>query len=156
MHLDRWSADPMPQRFYMPASQRLRHLYRHLGLWVLQGWLAMFFMGAAIAKLSQPHELLVHLMQWPEFFDAGAVRLAGAVEMALALGILAPLVSWRLFGPVLLLCTAAMLLEALIMGGYHLIMGHPGLAAVNVILAAFAGGVLYGRRPAASVREARR
>lgn len=153
MHLDQGSAGPGSQRFFMSASPRLQHLYRHLGLWVLQGWLAMFFIGAAIAKLSQPHDLLVHLMQWPELVAIDTVRLTGALEMTLALGVLTPLASWRLFGPVLLVCLAAMLLETLCMAGYHLFMGHLGLASVNVVLAVFAGAVVYGRRPSASVRE---
>lgn len=149
MHLDQWSADPGPQRFSMSVSPHLIPIYRHLGLWVLQGWLAMFFIGAAIAKLGQPHDLLVHLMQWPAHFDLQSVRLLGVLELALAVGLTTPLLSWRLFRPLMLTCSAVVLIETLVMGGYHLVMGHFGLAAVNALLAGFAGVVLYGRRAAA-------
>lgn len=155
MPLYQWSAALGSPRLSMSASPRLQYLYRHLGLWVLQGWLAMFFIGAAIAKLTQPHALLVHLMQWPELLGADAVRLVGAVEMSLAVGVLAPLVSWRRFGPILLACSAGMLLETLAMGAYHLIMGHFGLTLVNIVLAIFAAAVLFGRRSAASSSEVR-
>lgn len=149
MHLDQWSADPGPQRFSTPAAPRLNPTYRHLGLWVLQGWLTMFFIGAAIAKLGQPHDMLVHLMQWPTHFDLQAVRLLGGLELALAVGLTTPLLSWRLFRPLMLTCTAVVLIETLVMGGYHLVKGHFGLAAINALLAGFAGVIFSGRRLAA-------
>lgn len=153
MYLDQWPAGPVPPRSPMPASSRATQIYRHLGLWVLQGWLAMFFTAAAFAKLSQPHDLLTYMMQWPARVDPQMVRLVGVMELSLAAGLLAPVLSWRLFGPVLLACTVMLLAEALAMGAYHLLMGHWTLAAVNAALAGFAALVLIGRRTAPSRRE---
>lgn len=116
----------------------------------------MFYIGAALAKLTQPHGLLVHLMRWPALVDPGVVQLIGVIELALAIGLMTPLVSWRIFRPVLLICAAALMGEALMMGGYHLIAGPLSLVAVNAVLAILAGVVVHGRGSAAHRLEAGR
>ncbi|WP_138142054.1 DoxX family protein [Brevundimonas vancanneytii] len=79
-----------------PAARRSR-LYAHLFLWVMQSWLAMFYIGAGYAKLTQKHDLLALMMTWPAQVDTELLRVIGGIETALALFIVAPLMSWSLF-----------------------------------------------------------
>lgn len=145
MFFDILPTDPVPLRSPMPASARLIRFYRHVFLWVLQGWLAMFYLGAAFAKLSQPHDLLAYLMGWPARVDPGLVQTIGWVELTLAVGVIAPMISWPRFRPLLLVSAAALFADAVLMGGYHGLEGHWTLAAINVGLAVFAAVVLVGR-----------
>ncbi|MDY6922354.1 MAG: DoxX family protein [Pseudomonadota bacterium] len=146
MHLTQLTASAVPSRTLMSASERTKQFYRHLGLWVLQSWLAMFFIAAAVAKLGQPQDLLNILLDWPERVDPAVVRYVGVAELVLGAGLLAPVISWRWFRPVLLLSAAALLGETLMMGAYHAISGHPGLAVVNACLCSMTIAVLLGRR----------
>lgn len=155
MYFDLWPADAAPLRSSMPASVRLIRFYRHVFLWVLQGWLAMFYVGAAAAKLSQPLETLSYLLEWPARVEAPLVQAVGWGELALAIAVLAPLVSWRIFRPVLLIGAVGLLAEALVMGAYHAFEAHWSLAIVNLMLAAMAATVLLGRRPTAERMETR-
>lgn len=155
MSFELWPADLAPLRSPMPASVRLIRFYRHLFLWVLQGWLAMFYIGAAAAKLSQPRETLSYLLEWPARVDPALVQAIGWGELALAIAVLAPLASWRIFRPVLLIGAAGLLAEAFTMGAYHAFEGHWSLAAVNLVLAAMASTILIGRRALAERMEAR-
>ena len=70
--------------------------YRNLALWTLQGWAAMFFFAAGYAKLTESFGNLAALMNWPALVSENLVRGVGIVEIVLALGMLAPLVSWKL------------------------------------------------------------
>lgn len=145
MYFDLWPTDEGPLRSPMPVSTRLSRFYRHVFLWVLQGWLAMFYIGAALAKLSQPGDILSHLLHWPALVDPALVQLIGWTELALAAGMLLPMASWRLFRPVMLLSATGLVWDATIMAGYHAIQGHWSLVVVNVTLLAFAAVVLTGR-----------
>ena len=155
MYIDLWSAGLAPPRSLMPASVRLIRFYRHLFLWVLQGWMAMFFIGAAAAKLSQPLDTLSYLLEWPARVEPTLVQAIGWGELILAIALLAPLASWRIFRPALLIGAAGLLTEALMMGLYHALAAQWSLAAVNLVLALMALTVLVGRRAGAERLEAR-
>ena len=127
------------------APERLRALYLHLGLWTLQSWLAMFFAGAAYGKLTQSHELLTLLLHWPDAVGLEVVRVMGAVELVLALGVLTPLISWRGGGRVMGLSAVGMLGLAAFAFALHLSRLELGFAWLNLVLAAFAMVVLVGR-----------
>jgi hypothetical protein len=154
MFLDLWAA-PAPLRSPMPASARLIRFYRHTFLWVLQGWLAMFYTGAAAAKLSQPLDTLSYLLEWPARVNPGVVQAIGWGELAMAMAMLAPMASWRIFRPALLIGAGALLAEALLMCVWHGLEGHWSLAIVNLVLAAMATTVLIGRQVHAERIEAR-
>lgn len=127
------------------VSRRLSHLYRHLALWVLQSWLAMFYIAAGYAKLTQPQEMLAVLMVWPADAGQTTVRLIGGVELALAVGMVSPLLSWRLFLRLMLIAGLGLTAEATLMAIYHAASQHPGLALVNAALALMGGMVIRGR-----------
>jgi len=155
MIFDFCPAGAAPRPTPMHPSVRLTRFYRHLFLWVIQGWLAMFYIGAAAAKLTEPLDALTHLLQWPATVDPALVRAIGWGEAVLASAVLSPLMSWRLFRPLLLTGTAVLLGEAVVMGVWHALERHWTLALVNVVLAALATTVLLGRRPVAECLDAR-
>jgi hypothetical protein len=120
--------------------------YRNLTLWTLQGWAAMFFFAAGYAKLSEPMNNLVALMGWPGLVSENLVRGVGLVEIVLALGLLAPLVSWKLGRWPLLISAAGLVALEVVMLGVHALGMDIGLAVTNLILLAITVPVLLGRR----------
>ena len=92
-----------------PARARLNASYRNLTLWTLQGWIAMFFIAAGYAKLSEPMTNLVELMRWPALAAPNMVRGLGVAEIILAVLVLAPLVSWKVGRPLLVVAASGLL-----------------------------------------------
>ena len=115
-----------------------------VALWVIQGLLAVAFLGAGAMKLSQPKEKLAQNMGWVEDFSQPAVRLIGAVEVLGAIGLVLPaltgVLSWltplAALGLVLTMIGAALT---------HLRRKEYGNIAVNVVLLVLAAFVAYGR-----------
>lgn len=135
----------------LPVSSpraRSRAAYKNIALWTLQGWLAMFFIAAGYAKLTEPMTNLVTLMGWPVVAPDNMVRGLGVVEIVLALGVLTPLISWRAFRPVLLTPAVGLIVLEAVMLTIHALSQDIGLAAVNAILLAITVPVLLGRRKA--------
>lgn len=132
---------------HTPAQIRLCSTYKNLGLWTFQGWIAMFFIAAGYAKLTEPMDNLIALMSWPALVSADLVRGIGIVEVVLALGVLAPLVSWRIGRPILMVSALGLLAMETVMLGVHLTGQDLGLTVVNLILMALTATVLIGRRP---------
>ena len=125
---------------------RLFQTYRHMALWTLQGWIAMFFIAAGYAKISEPMTNLIALMTWPALVSPALVRGVGIAEMALALGLLAPLVSWKIGRPILMVAASGLALLEAAMLVVHTLSLDFGLAAVNLVLLAMTLCVLRGRR----------
>lgn len=120
--------------------------YRNLALWTLQGWAAMFFFAAGYAKLTEPLDNLVTLMNWPALVSENLVRGVGIAEIVLALGMLAPLVSWKLGRWPLLISAAGLTALEVVMLSVHAAGLDIGLALTNVALLAITVPVLLGRR----------
>ncbi len=115
-----------------------------VALWVIQGLLAVAFLGAGAMKLSQPKEKLAQNMGWVEDFSQPAVRLIGAVEVLGAIGLVLP----ALTGILPWLTPLAALGLVLTMVGAaltHLRRKEYGNIAVNVVLLVLAAFVAYGR-----------
>ncbi len=115
-----------------------------VALWVVQGLLAVAFLGAGAMKLSQPKEKLAANMGWVEDFSQPAVRLIGAVEVFGAVGLVLP----ALTGILPWLTPLAALGLALTMIGAaltHLRRKEYGNIAVNAVLLVLAAFVAYGR-----------
>lgn len=144
----------------MPATTahiRLVAFRRHLAGWTLQSWLAMFFAGAAYAKLTEPAVLLQSLLHWTALVDGAVVRTVGLAEMVLAFGVLAPLLSWRWGRPVMSASLFLMAAFSMAMLSTHLALGDLGMAAVNLLLLMLVV-VTFGLRaePNAAVVSSRR
>lgn len=106
----------------------------------------MFFFAAGYAKMSEPLDNLVALMTWPALVSENLVRGVGIVEMVLALGMVAPLVSWKLGRWPLLVSAAGLTVLEVVMLGVHAIGMDLGLALTNLTLLAITVPVLLGRR----------
>ena len=120
--------------------------YRNLALWTLQGWIAMFFIAAGYAKITESMDNLIVLMNWPALVSESFVRGVGIAEVVLAIGVLAPLASWKFGRPILMVATAGLIALETIMLGVHALGGDISLAIVNVFLLAITVPVLIGRR----------
>ena len=147
---NRTSAPPrasqkMTSQALTPARSRLAASYRNLTLWTLQGWLAMFFIAAGYAKLSEPMANLVELMKWPAQVADNMVRGLGVAEIVLAVLVLAPLVSWKHGRPLLVTAAAGLLALETIMLGVHALGLESGLALTNLVLIAMTAPVLWYR-----------
>ena len=135
----------MTSQTLSPARSRLNASYRNLTLWTLQGWLAMFFIAAGYAKLSEPMSNLIELMKWPALVAENMVRGLGVAEIALAVLVLAPLVSWKHGRPLLVTAAAGLLALETIMLGVHALGLEFGLALTNFVLIAMTAPVLWYR-----------
>lgn len=128
------------------AQARARATYRNLALWTLQGWIAMFFIAAGYAKITESSENLITLLGWPAFVSPAFVTGLGVAEIVLALGVLAPLASWRVGRPLLIVAASGLAVLEAVMLVVHLVGGGFGLAFVNLILLALTVPILLGRR----------
>ncbi len=135
----------MTSQTLSPARSRLNASYRNLTLWTLQGWLAMFFIGAGYAKLSEPMANLVDLMRWPAHVAPNMVRGLGLAEILLALLVLAPLVSWKHGRPLLVMAASGLLALEVVMLGLHATGMDAGPTVTNLVLIAMTAPVLWMR-----------
>ena len=133
---------------FTTAPSRNRAAYANIALWTLQGWIAMFFIAAGYAKLTEPMTNLINLMGWPAVAPENMVRGLGLVEVVLALGVLSPLISWRVGRPLLLTAATGLVLMEAAMLAIHAVNHDIALATVNAVLLAFTVPVLLGRRRA--------
>jgi hypothetical protein len=139
------ASNTMTSQVLNPSRSRLNASYRNLTLWTLQGWIAMFFVAAGYAKLTEPLANLVELMGWPAFAPENLVRGLGVAEIVLAFLVLAPLVSWKVGRPLLVTATAGLLALEVFMLALHAFGLDVGPALTNVALIAMTGPVLWMR-----------
>lgn len=130
----------------LTPRSRAKSDYLNLTLWTFQGWIAMFFIAAGYAKLTESMENLTVLMHWPALASANFVRGLGVVEIVLALMVLSPLVSWRFGRPLLLTASVGLLALQSIMLILHAMELNLGLALTNLFLIAITAPVLWFRR----------
>lgn len=130
---------------YPTARARLNASYLNLTLWTLQGWVAMFFIAAGYAKLTEPVSTLTALMGWPQYVPVNLVRGLGLAEIVLAILLLTPLISWKLGRPLLIVAAAGLLVLQTVMLGVHAVSGDIGHSVVNLALLAVTAPVLWFR-----------
>ncbi|MBD3832725.1 DoxX family protein [Brevundimonas bullata] len=130
----------------LTPHSRAKSDYLNLTLWTFQGWIAMFFIAAGYAKLTESMENLTVLMHWPALASVSFVRGLGVVEIVLAVMMLAPLISWRFGRPLLLTASVGLLALQSIMLILHAMEMNLGLALTNLFLIAITAPVLWFRR----------
>lgn len=150
-HMPRAAGYAPPTRTLLPAVERQKRLHRHVFLWGMQIGLAMFFIGAGYAKLTQSPDLLGYLVGWTTLVSPETVRIAGWLEIAGAAGVLASLVTWRL-RPVVIVGALMICGQTTLMAVFHgleangqLSILHLQLTIVNLVLLAMAAVVVVGR-----------
>lgn len=135
----------MTSQTLTPARARLNASRQNLTLWTLQGWLAMFFIAAGYAKLTEPMTNLVELLRWPALFAENLVRGLGLAEIVLAVLVLAPLVSWKHGRPLLVLAAIGLVALEVIMLAVHVSGDDVGPAVTNAILLTMTAPILWFR-----------
>lgn len=128
-----------------PTRARLNDSYRNLTLWTLQGWIAMFFIAAGYAKITEPLTNLVELMRWPALVSENFVRGLGLAEIVLALMVLAPLFSWKVGRPLLVTAVVGLVVLQAVMLAVHAFGLDIGPAITNAVLLAMTAPVLWYR-----------
>lgn len=135
----------MTSQTLTPARARVIATQRNLTLWTLQGWLAMFFIAAGYAKLTEPMTNLVELMRWPALVAENLVRGLGLAEIVLAVLVLAPLVSWKHGRPLLVVAAIGLVALEVVMLAVHVSGDDLGPAITNAVLLAMTAPVLWHR-----------
>ncbi|MEH6698775.1 MAG: DoxX family protein [Brevundimonas sp.] len=135
----------MHSQTYPSVRARLNASYLNLTLWTLQGWVAMFYIAAGYAKLTEPLSTLTALMNWPQHVPADLVRGVGLAEIVLAIMLLTPLISWKIGRPLLIVAAAGLLVLQTVMLGVHAVSGDIGHSIVNLALLAATAPVLWFR-----------
>lgn len=117
----------------------------NIALWIVQALLALAFLMSGAMKALQ-YEKAKASMAWVKDVSRGLVTFIGVAEMLGALGLVLPL----LLGlPAILtpLAAVGLVLTMLLAAGFHLKRGEYQAILVNVVLAALAAFVAYGRWP---------
>lgn len=115
-----------------------------IGLWVVQGLLAVVFLMVGMAKLTKSKEELAERMDWVEDFSLGTIRFIGGVEVLAAIGLILP----GLFGiaPILVPIAASGLVVTQVGAVIvHARRSEPKMIIGNVVLFALALFVAWGR-----------
>ncbi|HNP84988.1 MAG: DoxX family protein [Chloroflexi bacterium SZAS-1] len=116
----------------------------NIALWIVQVLLALLFGMAGFVKLTQPKEKLAQRMKWVKEFEPNTVKAIGAVEILGVLGLILPMLTGIL--PFLAPLAAVGLILTMIGAALTNLRfkEYPHVAA-NVVLAALAAFVAYGR-----------
>ena len=124
------------------AAQPSRKL--HIALWVVQVLLAAMFLMSGFMKLSQPIEALAGQMPWVTSFPAAMVRFIGAVEVAGALGLILPSLT-RIQPRLTPLAALGLVVVMVLASALHISRGESAVVPMNLVLAALAAFVAWGR-----------
>jgi hypothetical protein len=124
---------------HRPTSKAL-----NVALWIVQGLLALTFVGTGIWKVATPIPELAEKMPWMGQVSPGFLYLTAALDMLVGLGIVLPsltritprLASLGALGGV------ALMIGAIV---FHVQRGEAGSTPFNFLLAALAAFVAWGR-----------
>lgn len=113
-------------------------------LWVAQIVLGVMFLMASMMKLVRTKAQLAPMMGWVEDYSVGAIRSIAILEMMAAIGLVLPSVTG--IAPVLT-PLAAVGLVVIMLGALrvHVLRSEAMMGAMNVMLAAIAAFVAWGR-----------
>ncbi len=133
---------------YTPAARPRRAL--NVGLWVVQLLLAAAFLASGLMKLTQPIEAMAAQMAWVTSVPAALVRFIGAAEVAGALGLILPSLT-RIRPRLTVLAALGLVVVMVLASGTHLSRGEGAMVPINLVLAALAAFVAWGRSKAAPI-----
>jgi hypothetical protein len=120
-----------------------------IGLWVVQGLLALVFAMSGGTKLAVPYAELLNQGRWVQSIPEWPVKFIGVAEVSGALGLILPAAT-RIKPILTPLAAAGFVVIMVLASGLHLSLGEPPI--VPVILGGLAAFVAWGRfrkRPAA-------
>lgn len=113
-------------------------------LWVIQIVLAVAFLAAGTAKVTQPKQKLRERMAWVDDYSQPMVRFIGSMEILGALGLVLPAVTG--IAPILTPIAAVGLVVVMVGAAVTHLRRHeiPNIAA-NAVLLVLAAVVAWGR-----------
>ncbi|MFB9990467.1 DoxX family protein [Deinococcus oregonensis] len=116
----------------------------HITLWVLQVLLGALFLATGLMKLAASIAQLATSLPWVTDVPTALVRFIGLAEVAGALGLLLP--SLTRIRPNLTPLAALGLVAVMVLAiPFHLSRGEGMMLPMNLILAALAGVIAWGR-----------
>lgn len=115
-------------------------------LWIIAIVLAVFFLMAGLAKVSQPKEKLAEKMGWVEDWSPNAVKLIGAVEILGAIGLVLPAATGvaTVLTPLAATGLAIVMLLAAVVHARRKEQQLIGVNVVLLVLAAFVAVMRFG------------
>ncbi|WP_165191592.1 DoxX family protein [Caulobacter soli] len=120
-----------------------------VALWIVQGLLAVAFVGAGFLKLTTPVARLSLMMPWAGDHPH-LVLFTGVVDMAGGLGVLLPAAT-RIKPRLGVAAALGLVVLQTLALAFHLSRGETSLAPANVVLLALSIFVLWGRGWAAPI-----
>lgn len=122
----------------------------NVGLWIVQGLLAVAFAMAGVMKGFTPLDQLAVQMPWINEVPGFLPRFIGFSELAGAIGLILPAATR--IKPVLTPLAGLGLVIVMILGaGFHLSRGEFAAVPINVVLGGLAGFVWWGRSKKARI-----
>ena len=115
-----------------------------IALWIVQVLLAAMFLMTGFMKLSQPIAALSGQMPWVTSVPEALVRFIGAAELAGALGLILPSLS-RIRPRLTVLAAIGLITVMILASAFHLSRGEGSVVPMNLVLAALAAFVAWGR-----------
>ncbi len=122
----------------------------HIALWVAQVLLAGMFLMTGFMKLTQPVDALAGQMPWVAAVPAALVRFIGAAELAGALGLILPSLT-RIQPRLTVLAALGLVVVMVLASAMHLSRGEGAMVPMNLVLAAVAAFIAWGRSKAAPI-----
>ena len=122
----------------------------NIALWVAQVLLAGMFLMAGVMKLTQPLDALGAQMPWVASVPAALVRFIGAAELVGALGLLLPSLT-RIQPRLTVLAALGLVVVMVLASAFHLSRGEGAMVPMNLVLAAVAAFIAWGRSKAAPI-----
>ena len=122
----------------------------HIALWIVQGLLALAFLFTGFTKLTQPMAALAAAMPWTADVPAALVRFIGFAELAGALGLILPSLT-RIQPRLTVLAAIGLVLVMLLAAPFHLSRDEGAMMMPNLVLAALAAFVAWGRAKKAPI-----
>lgn len=140
----------MPSPSEVPAPAPLPSKGLHVALWIVQGLLALTFVGTGLWKLATPIAELAGLMPWMGQVSPGFLYATAVLDILGGLGVLLPSLTRIRPGLTVL---AALGCVALMAGAivFHVTRGEAADTPFDFVLAALALFVAWGRREKAPI-----
>lgn len=126
----------------------------NITLWVLQVLLAAAFVMSGFSKVAMPMTQLATQLPWVTDFPALLVRFIGVAEIAGAIGLILPSL-FRVRPSLTPLAALGLVAVMLLASAFHLSRGETMMLPVNLLLAALAGFVAWGRSRKAPIQPRR-
>lgn len=127
-----------------PLSKKTMHPKLRAALWVTQLLLAVLFSMAGVMKMSQPITQLLQMLPWTAKVPELLVRFIGISEFAGALGLVLPAAT-RIMPMLTPTAAIGLALVMLLAACFHISQCEFASLPLNIILAALAGFVAWGR-----------